>query len=361
MSTFLVLFRLLLIGTCFVLSSLVNSSLAQWVTNGVAVSTASGGQASPTIASDGSGGAIITWQDFRSGTSTDISAQRINASGVVQWTANGVAISTASGGQVSPTIVSDGSGGAIITWGDQRSGTGTDIYAQRINASGVVQWTANGVAISTASSEQKFPLIVSDGSGGAIITWEDWRAGTNSDIYAQRIDASGVVQWTANGAPISTASGSQYYPTIVSDGSGGAIITWQDRRSGTDWDIYAQRINAGGMVQWTANGVAISTAIGEQWYPRIVSDGSEGAIITWVDYRNGTANPATIYAQRINASGVVQWMANGVAVSTESGGQDSPSIVSDGSGGAIITWEDSRSGTNIDIYAQRINASGVVQ
>jgi hypothetical protein len=34
-------------------------------------------------------------------------------------------------------------------------------------------------------------------------------------------------------------------PTIVSDGSSGAIITWQDKRSG-NYDIYAQRVFSDG-------------------------------------------------------------------------------------------------------------------
>ncbi|MEK9138788.1 MAG: hypothetical protein AAB393_16825, partial [Bacteroidota bacterium] len=130
------------------------------------------------------------------------------------------AISTAADNQFFPTIVSDGAGGAIITWYDFRN-TDFDIYAQRINSSGAVQWTANGVAISTATNDQVYPTIVSDGAGGAIITWHDSRSGTNADIYAQRINGSGGVQWTANGVAISIAGNHQVGPTIVSDGAGG--------------------------------------------------------------------------------------------------------------------------------------------
>jgi hypothetical protein len=38
---------------------------------------------------------------------------------------------------------------------------------------------------------------------------------------------------------------------IVSDGAGGAIVTWQDGRSGTAWDIYAQNVNADGTLGGT--------------------------------------------------------------------------------------------------------------
>jgi hypothetical protein len=40
------------------------------------------------------------------------------------------------------------------------------------------------------------------------------------------------------------AAGDQMLPAIASDGAGGAIATWEDRRSG-DFDIYAQRVCQG--------------------------------------------------------------------------------------------------------------------
>ncbi|MFA5771744.1 MAG: hypothetical protein WC974_03330, partial [Thermoplasmata archaeon] len=308
------------------------------------------------LVSDGLGGAIITWQDYRGASNYDIYAQRINSTGAVQWTADGVAISTATNNQQYPQLVSDGLGGAIITWQDYRGASNYDIYAQRINSTGAVQWTADGVAISTATNNQQYPQLVSDGLGGAIITWQDYRGASNYDIYAQRINSTGAVQWTANGTAICAATGIQSGPQLASDGLGGAIITWKDERS--LYNIYAQRINSAGTVQWTANGVAISTASGDKYNPQIASDGLGGAIITWQDYRSG---PSAIYAQRINSTGAVQWTANGTVICAVTGGQSSPQIVSDGSGSAIITWEDYRSSSDYDVYAQRINSAGTVQ
>jgi hypothetical protein len=342
-------------GTYDIYAQRVNASgSVQWTANGVALCTATGNQESPQITSDGAGGAIITWYDYRSGT-YDIYAQRVNASGAVQWTTDGVALCTVTGNQQSPQITSDGAGGAIVTWYDFRSGSRYDIYAQRVNASGSVQWTANGVALCTATGWQYNPMIVSDGAGGAIVTWQDYRSG-NNDIYAQRVNASGAIQWTANGVALCTATGNQESPQITSDGAGGAIVTWSDYR-GASPDIYAQRVNASGAIQWTANGVALCTATGNQESPQITSDGAGGAIVTWND---GRSLPYDIYAQRVNASGSVQWTANGVALCTATGGQYNPMIVSDGAGGAIVTWQYDRSGT-YDIYAQRVNASGAIQ
>ncbi|MCX5754158.1 MAG: hypothetical protein NTW97_11055, partial [Candidatus Krumholzibacteria bacterium] len=126
-------------------------------------------------------------------------------------------------------------------------------------------WVQDGVAICAATGNQLFPTIVSDDAGGAIVTWYDSRSGTN-DIYAQRVNVLGATQWTTDGVALCSATGDQYYPTITSDGTGGAIATWFDYRGGNA-NIYAQRVNASGSVQWTTNGVALCSATGDQAFP----------------------------------------------------------------------------------------------
>lgn len=333
----------------------------QWGANGIAVSTAVNDQRKPRLVSDGSGGAIIVWEDHRSGTFSDIYAQRVNTTGIAQWTANGISISTAANNQWNPRIVADGSGGAIIAWEDRSTlaTSGIDIYAQRVNSAGIVQWTANGVSITAAANDQLEPQLVPDGIGGAIAVWQDTRSGTIRDVYAQRVNSAGAVQWTADGVAICTAAGgSKRAHNVVTDGSGGAIIAWADFRSGTTEDIYAQRVNGAGVVQWSLDGVAISTALGYQSTPQLVYDGIGGAIIAWMDTRNADRD---IYAQRVSSTGVSLWTGNGVAISIAAEFQQNPQVITDESGGAIIAWQDARSGTSDDIYAQRVDSNGNMQ
>jgi hypothetical protein len=332
--------------------------LLLWAPGGVALSAAAGDQANPTIIADGAGGAIVTWHDFRSGATYDIYAQQVSAAGAPQWTADGVEICTAANHQQFPTLASDDAGGAIVTWFDLRTGN-YDVYAQRVSVAGAVQWTADGVAISAAARHQEYPTIVPDGAGGAVITWFDQRTGNGymfSDIYAQRISADGAVQWTADGVPLCTATGDQSNPTIASDGASGAIVSWFDYRNG-NYDIFAQRIDAAGAVQWTADGVALSTVAGEQAYPTIISDVAGGAIVTWRD-RGG--DDYDIYTQRISGAGAIQWAPNGVALCAAPDDQYDPTIAPDGAGGTIITWYDYRHGSG-DIFARRILANGTPQ
>ncbi|MFX1364755.1 MAG: hypothetical protein ACFFCE_17520 [Promethearchaeota archaeon] len=328
----------------------------QWGSNGIEICTADETQDKPEICSDGAGGAIITWEDRRNGI-FDIYAQHINSNGVVQWGSNGIAICTADEIQSYPKICSDGAGGAIITWEDERDDPyADDIYAQHINSNGVVQWGSNGIVICDADDDQWYPIICSDGAGGAIITWQDRRNG-NFDIYAQYINQNGIIQWIEDGRPICTDTQGQYSPKICSDGAGGAIIAWEDLRNG-NYDIYVQQIDSNGQLQWMNNGIGICTATGSQDSQKLCSDGAGGAIITWEDYRDVDND---VYAQRISSDGQLEWVVNGVAICTATDTQGYPDICSDGAGGAVICWNDYRSGDNWDSYAQHINSSGSAQ
>jgi hypothetical protein len=327
---------------------------AVWMADGVPLCTAAFDQTAPAIVSDGAGGAIVVWVDLRNGSNRDIYAQRVDAFGVPQWTTNGVAVCSVTNNQYAPAIVSDGSGGAIVAWYDFRS-LHYDIYAQRIDGGGTPLWTPGGVGLCTKASNQNSPVITSDDASGAIVAWIDSR-NTNADIYARRVDSAGVPQWTTDGVAVCTDVSAQVAPVIARDGSGGAVVVWQDQRSGA-YDIYAQRLDATGAGQWTANGVSVCNATLDQIAPRMIGDGVGGAIIAWQDFRTGAYD---VYTQRLNGSGAAQWTANGVALCTATANQTEPSIVPDGSAGAIVAWRDTRGG-GADIYAQHVSGGGSVQ
>lgn len=344
----------------------LSSAKAQWRVDGAPICTAPNNQLTPTAIPDGAGGALLAWYDYRGG-SSDIYAHHVMASGFVDpaWPSEGRALCSAAGGQYSPVVVSDGAGGAIVAWYDDRASS-SDIYSQRVRASGTVDpaWPPDGRAVCTASGDQIYPAITSDGAGGAIVVWRDTRGGPDTDIYAQRVLGSGAVDpgWPANGRALCTAPNNQSVPSIASDGAGGAFVAWSDLRNGTHSDIYVQRVRASGAVDpaWPVDGRAICTAAGEQSGPAILADGAGAAIVAWFDYRNGL--DADIYAQRVLPTGVVDaaWPAGGRALCTAVGEQYSPVLVSDGVGGAVITWYDYRDDAEPDIYAQRVLFSGAV-
>jgi hypothetical protein len=337
----------------FVISAYAeNAPSPVWSTYGVEIANATGNaiQQSPQVIANG----IIVWEDGRAGY-LDIYAQKLDESGLPLWQKNGLPICRVPWNQTSPQVITDEAGGAFIAWQDYRDGN-ADIYAQHINASGEAQWEGNGFLICSAEAGQFAPELVSDGAGGIIISWYDYRSGVGEDIYAQRVDNGGNCLWQNNGVPISTASGTQWYPKMVSDGQQGAILVWADGRSGSsDNNIYGQRISGSGQSLWEKDGIALCAALKNQERPVIIT-AQEGAIVAWNDARAGNTD---IYAQKISLAGAALWQKDGLPISVLSYAQENPRLAPDGSGGALVAWVDERE-ENSNIYMQRILSSGQI-
>lgn len=329
--------------------------VVKWTLNGIAVCNDTADQVGPVIEEDGAGGAIIVWEDMRNG-SKDIYAQRIDSSGNIVWTVNGVPLAVKPGLQVNPRLTSDGAGGAFVVWEDDSLALGDEnIFVQHIGAGGAVSFGPNGYPVCKAGFAQINPRIVSDGFGGAVICWQDKRNGSDYDIYAQRVNSSGVSQWAANGVGLCLLAETQSNPKMVPDQAGGAIIAWQDKRTSLGFDIYGQYVNISGIAQWTTGGKVICNAAGNQSAIDMTTDGAiAGAIIAWKDGRNGSSD---IYGQKISFAGITQWTANGLAICTSANDQVNPNVIPDAGGGGIVVWQDSLTG-NYDIRAQRVGSAG---
>lgn len=348
----------------------------QWPRNGIKVCATNSEDANYNVISDGAGGAIIVWERFNN-TDYDIYAQKIDKYGSLLWGQYGRPVCFMPGNQHWPDTVSDGAGGAIIAWTDQRpNNTQEDIYAQRLNANGEPQWKKNGKPVCTEIDSQKVPKLISCANNGAIIAWDDRRNGRDYDIYVQRLGANGSGMWGDNGVVVCDSIGSQFYPRFINDGEGGVIIVWWDNEFNKDTgNIFAQRINRNGRMMWRINGEPVCTANRDQTWPEVIPSGSNSAIIVWLDHRNYDIynwdlyrGSFDIYAQKIDFDGNVMWDIDGIGVCTAPGYQSPPLIVSDGHEGAIIAWADGRDHLTAegsdhqyihDIYAKRINSDGI--
>ncbi|MCP3976526.1 MAG: hypothetical protein GY720_18720 [bacterium] len=429
-----------------VLFTLLTSSPAahaQWVEDGLAVCTASGEQNWVRLAIDDAGGAYIIWSDGR-GADNGVYLQHVNAAGYEQWTTDGILICDEAGDQQFADVMADGDGGAILGWIDDRD-SADDLYLQRISSSGTQLWTASGVYLGTdvlrfqlqpdgigaafiawhstgiwvqkvddagliqwatdthLASDGSSPKLATDTAGGIWVGWGEWQifdteihlqrvdaSGAelgsstalggglggflNSDIvpdgsggiyanhtrgadgYAQRLDPLGTRLWGMDGLEIipETTPGLPVIPhDMIDDGSGNILILMSYNA-----DVYIQKMDPDGNRVWSDYGRIVCNAAGHQPSSRLVSDGAGGAIVTWEDHRTGEAD---IYAQRMNQWGTPQWETNGVEICTCSGDQTTPKIVSPFSSSAIITWEDERGGVGTsDIYAQIVHFDGSV-
>lgn len=328
-------------------------SEAQWVRNGNPVCAAHANQYVEDIISDGAGGIIVVWSDERGGEySEDLYIQRIDSLGTIVWNQDGVPACTTGRTQERGRLVSDGAGGVIVVWGDDRDGP-IRPYAQRFNLGGNPLWSTGGVPVG-ADTMRGYPDAVSDGAGGVITAFS-----YGDYVYAQRLGPDGNPVWNPGGVRLATNTFSKGITAIASDGSGGAIVTWQESFFHPDYSryqIFAQHVTASGNTEWGFLNGGIEVSYNSYHYnygsPSIAGDGMGGSCISW------STQVEDVLANRLTPSG-----SSVSGVLTLYTGNDVPTgtaISSDGSGGAIVVWAEP-AGSEWDLHAMRIGMDGTKQ
>jgi hypothetical protein len=214
------------------------------------------------VTSDGAGGIISAFM-YGPDTQQDLYAQRVDSTGALKWPLNGVLVASAPFDQRPNDILPDGKGGAFIAWYDLRNGLDWDVYLQRITAAGVAApgWPANGLPVCTSPGFQIYPRLVPGAAGGCVLAWYDARDTSSAyDIYAKSITAQGAVStgWPTTGALLCHATGDQVSPLPTSDGAGGALVAWTDYRVYAD--VYAQHVSGSGVVGDTVVTTGVATS-----------------------------------------------------------------------------------------------------
>lgn len=346
-----------------------------WHPDGVPVCTVWGVQEQMRMVADGAGGAVLAWVDVRIANDPNILALRVTAGGAVAsgWAVNGTVICSATGAQGEVCILADGAGGALLAWSDARNTAyGRDIYAHHVLGTGVLDgymWSFGGRWVTGAVNDQTRPALASDGAGGVYVCWQDLRSGTNADIYATRVLATGErdPHWPYAEQAVCTAGLDQVAPQLAPDGSGGFYALWEDGRAGGmfgDYQIFLQRMTSTGALAagWSLDGLLVCGYSILQVQPRLAADGDGGAWVAWADQRSVTQGGRDIYAQRITGAGTpaTGWPAEGRALCTAPTEQRHAQVVADPADGSlIVAWSDSRRGSYAyDLYAQRVDAFG---
>lgn len=285
----------------------------------------------PAMASNGSE-FLLVWSD-----GSDLRGTRIDATGN-QLDPN-LVISNATGVQEMPQVASNGTD-FLVTWTDGRNAD-KDIYAARVTAAGVVA-DPNGIVVYSGAHPQDWPRVASNGTD-YLVTWETNLDGTNLDVYGQRITAAGATL-DGSGIPIATSTTVEWLPSVGSLG-GNYVVVWSEFRDHLQADLYARRVAATGAVS-DPGGVQLTTAGFDQLHAAIATNGT-GYVVTWDDTRTGTNYD--VYAMRVAAD--LTALGPNVAIAQQTMHQLSPAIASNGFD-YFLAWEDDRGA--IDIYGNML-------
>lgn len=191
-----------------------------------------GGQA---IAFDGTN-SLVVWVDWPSPYDWRIYGARVSRAGLV-LDPDGIPVSCAAGVQSNPDLVFDGVN-FLVVWEDERNGPGTcDIYCARVTPAGVVL-DSTGIAISTAAGDQLQPTVAFDGLA-FLVAWHDRRNHPDSgDIYGARVTPGGSV---FDRGAVLLKGGRQSSPALARGTGDRMLMVYQDwagNVGGRDYSTY---------------------------------------------------------------------------------------------------------------------------
>ena len=363
------------------------------IPTGIPVCTTASQQYFNYLASDGQGGALFGFFDPRNpGIGWTACVQRLGYAGSppAGWPAVGIASSNTGNSGGGPLIAPDGTGGAFLIW-TYLNGMDDDLYAQHVTAAGAISpgWPAAGLGIAAFPGNQDPIQILSDGAGGMTALWHDnrpgapgvymqrllgdgnpapgWPAGGYylaldrvSQVYAadslyflHRLTSSGddAPGWPANGTLVCTAPFVRNNAKLTADDAGNVFLSWEDYRNLSYSRVFAIELHSDRSLApgWAVNGTPFSTYPGRQVNSDIMADGLGGVFMTW-SYDGQYA--------------FLQHFANGIPVSSfnadgiqlyPAGGQYDAQLAPDGTGGAIVVWENDAASA---MYANRFPGPG---
>lgn len=245
-------------------------------------------------------------------------------------------------------LVKDGGGNIFATWRDSVAGINDHIHANLFNSSGVRQW-ANDTTVNSSGVNPNYgpPKAVNVGTDYYVV-WE-----VNGRIYMNKINSAGVRQWADVEVPKAGHS-ENFNPSIAYDGTNLAVV-WDDNRALTgNYEIYFNSVSTAGVVQLANDQRVNVETIGSQTVPVIRSDGVNTYVI-WQDRRSGDNE---IYMQRVNGSGVPQYVSD-LKVDDSGAGNDSydPDFIMDGGSQYIVFRDDRLSNPNTDIYLTKFTGN----
>lgn len=277
------------------LDALDMSPSGLWGSEGRALVTGPGGREGVSVASDGAGGAFLTWRDRRAVPEGEVHATRIGPDGspVAPWPAQGRTLRPPAGGSPSAAPVADGQGGLHVVIGE----TG-GVYAHHLAADGspAPGWPVEGLKLDDPAFAPLF--FLADGAGGLIVVGRFFPGNNLQEIRVRRYASTATTApgWPGPGVVVASNSldASLSLTSSAADGQGGVYVAWDTYVPATGghgggqgyWgDSFAYVRD--GQVAWGANS---APAYGS---PFVLSDDRGGAFGFYS--QNGTEAVCTLW------------------------------------------------------------------
>ncbi|MFI5236918.1 MAG: T9SS type A sorting domain-containing protein [Ignavibacteriales bacterium] len=336
-----------------------------WGANGVSLSTAVDMQPNPRITHTTDGYYIITWPSLS--TPSKIAIQKLDADGNKLYGNDPMYIASGTSEQYTHPIPIRGVNGSYIIGFEGTTGSfpglTVHLYAQKYSSAGTPQWGSAPVTVSNAGGFPFYEItnLISDGNYGVVFVWYDDRDFNNLySTFVQRIDSSGSVIFTTNGVEVSALSSNHHLnPDVVIDPSTYEIYAFWIEQNNTQSmaGVYGQKISVTGSKLWGNNGMTFKVMDSNTDLHMSAQFANGNEYVYYLEYIGVTQNNLA-KAFSVDGSGNFNWAGNILTFSIVMSSKSR--LVSDvyENGVSVLAWSDGRQDAG-GIYAQNIQANGL--
>ncbi len=337
-----------------------------WGPNGITLSdSVNSFQPNPKVVQTSDGNYVFFW---RIGTGPQkLALQKVNAAGVKQWGTSPIIWTSGTTENYDwPAIVPSDNGSVIVMFsgytGSFISPSNYRIYSQKVSGTGTRVWNSTQDTVYSLGRVSGFytPRLFSDGNGGAVYCWHDDRNSVNLTTgYVQRKNSAGAIQFPINGTAVSGNASNNHFAPVAAymPATGETFVAWQEANGGqTQVGFNVQKINSTGLRQWGIDGIAIQSLGTDQVVAYTVMTKDTSVIVCFNQSAAGGNN--IIKAAKMGTSGAYLWAGNIVtAGSITSSKIRLNSVINPANSNSILCWQDKRNDGG-GIYAQNIKFDG---
>jgi len=293
------------------------------------------------VAVSEAGDYLIVWSHYTS--NYDVFGQMLDATGVP--VGDMIEISGhISGGQRDPDVAYDAQSNTfLVVWEDYRSGSEYDLYARRLAADGRLLGDSI-LLVDTNGQDARWPAVAANDDGQFLVTWHQKLSSSDYDLFALRVTAA---TGTAEGGviPLVTDGGRDKNGDVTALSSTEYLVIWREN----GYKISARRVGSDGGLPGTPL-VDI-----DRGYASAVAYGGGQSLAVWEDYE--TAGQRLITGQRLSSDDTL--LGELIYVSPYFSLRQEVALAYQAqTGDYLLLWDQAYSAPYKDLFAQRIDEQG---
>ena len=260
------------------------------------------------------------------------------------------------GQQAGPSIGVEPDGDFVVVWmSENQDGSGTGVFGQRFDASGVARGGEFQVSVETLG-HQNSPDVAVGSAGDFVVVWASEQNGLPGPIKGRLFDASGDP--LGQELAISSNAASDSLPRVARASDGRFVVAWTSPASdGDGTGISARRFDAAGSPAGDEF-VANTTTSADQWLGEIASDASGNFVAVWWSPNAASPHLGAVAGRKFDGSG----QPVGTEFQVGGGWEKDPAVSISPTGDFVVawtsTWWDNYYGYLANVIAHRFDSAG---